>query len=238
MEIIPAIDILGGRCARLTKGNYRLKSFYSKNPLRLAQFFQEKGFKKIHLIDLDGARAGKVVNWPVIEEIVEKTNLVLQAGGGFQTLKDIKRLLNLGRHQIICGTIILRKPRKFKDFLKKFGNKKIIADTGVKNEEIYIRGWQEKTKERVEPFLQKLIQLGVKTVVCTDINRDGTMNGPNFSLYEKLVREFPKLKIIASGGIRNKTDLKRLSRIGVQGAVIGKAIYEKKISLENLKPYL
>ena len=235
MEIIPAIDIILGKCVRLAQGDYGTKKIYSSDSLKIALAFQDTGIKKLHLVDLDGAKEGKVKNWKTIEEVAKKTNLVLQVGGGFQTEKDIKRLLSLGPHQVILGTIAVREPRKLKKFLKKFGSEKIIADVGIKNGEIYFRGWQEKTKKDINSFLKSLIKLGTKTIICTDIERDGTLRGPNFSLYKKLILKFPKLKIIASGGVKNIKDLEKLSKIGVQGAIVGRAIYEKKISLNDLK---
>jgi len=235
MEIIPAIDIIGGKCVRLVRGDFKLKKVYSSNPLKIAQLFQKAGLRKLHLIDLEGAKAGKIKNWKTIEKIAKNTNLSLQVGGGFRKEKDIKQLLDLGFHQVTLGTIAVRQPEKSKKFLKKFGKEKIVVDVGVKNGEIYFRGWQERTKKDIDSFLKDLIKLGVKTIICTDIERDGTLKGPNFSLYKKLISEFPKLEIIASGGVRNIEDLRKLSKIGVAGAIVGKAIYENKISLDDLK---
>lgn len=238
MEVIPAIDIISGKCVRLTKGDYESKKVYSSNPLKIAQLFQKAGVKKLHLVDLDGARTGKVKNWKTIEKLAKFTNLELQVGGGFRTQEDIQRLLRLGPHEVSLGTITLEAPQKLKKFLKKFGNEKIVVDIGVENNTLYIRGWQENAKKDINSFLKNLMKLGVKTIVCTDIKRDGMLKGPNFSLYKRLIKKFSNFKIIASGGIRNKEDLKKLSRIGVAGAIIGKAIYEKKISLNNLKSFL
>ena len=235
MEIIPAIDIIGGKCVRLVRGDFKLKKVYSSNPLKIAQLFQKAGLRKLHLIDLEGAKAGKIKNWKTIEKIAKNTNLSLQVGGGFRKEKDIKQLLDLGFHQVTLGTIAVRQPEKSKKFLKKFGKEKIVVDVGVKNGEIYFRGWQERTKKDIDSFLKDLIKLGVKTIICTDIERDGTLKGPNFSFYKKLISKFPKLEIIASGGIRNIRDLKKLFKTGLSGAIIGKAIYENKISLDDLK---
>ena len=235
MEIIPAIDIISGKCVRLIRGDFKLKKVYSSNSLKIAQLFQEAGLRRLHLIDLEGAKAGKIKNWKTIEKIAKNTNLSLQVGGGFRKEKDIKQLLDLGFHQVTLGTIAVRQPEKSKKFLKKFGKEKIVVDVGVKNGEIYFRGWQERTKKDIDSFLKDLIKLGVKTIICTDIERDGTLKGPNFSLYKKLISEFPKLEIIASGGVRNIEDLRKLSKIGVAGAIVGKAIYENKISLDDLK---
>jgi len=238
MEVIPAIDIISGKCVRLTRGDYQLKTIYSDNPLKIAKLFQKAGIKKLHLVDLDGAKTGKVKNWKTIEKLAKLTSLKLQVGGGFRTQEDIQQLLRLGPHEVTLGTIAVREPGKLRKLLRKFGSERIVVDVGVTKGEIYFHGWQEKEKQGINSFLKNLIKLGVKTIICTDITRDGTLQGPNFSLYRKLVSRFPNLKIIASGGIKSKEDLKKLSQIGVSGAIVGKAIYEKKISLEDLRSFL
>ncbi len=235
MEIIPAIDIIEGKCVRLFKGSFKLKKVYSSNPLKIARVFEKVGIKRLHLIDLDGAKEGKVKNWRTISKIAKNTNLKIEFGGGIQDEKDIKKLLDLGIDRVILGSLALKKPGKFKKILKKFDSKKIIVALDLKRNKIYCRGWQEEVKKELSSFLKTLIKLGVKTIICTDIERDGVLKGPNFSLYKKLLREFPNFELIAAGGIRNKEDLKKLSKIGVQGAVIGKAIYEKKIRISDLK---
>jgi len=237
MEVIPAIDIIDGKCVRLVRGDYGTKKIYSNDPLKIALSFQNAGIKKLHLIDLDGAKEGKVKNWKTIEEIAKNTNLEVELGGGIRGEKDIKRLLNLGVGRIILGSISLKEPKKFKNIFKKFGPDKIVVATDVKRNKICYRGWQEEIQKKFSSFLKDLIKLGIKTVICTDIERDGTLKGPNFSLYKRLISKFPKLKIIASGGIRDIQDLKKLSKIGVPGIIIGKAIYENKISLSDLKSF-
>jgi phosphoribosylformimino-5-aminoimidazole carboxamide ribotide isomerase len=237
MEIIPAIDIIGGKCVRLIKGNFKTKKVYSANPLKIAQSFQKAGLKKLHLIDLEGAKEGKIKNWETIEKIAKNTNLKIEFGGGVEDERDIKKLLSFGINKIILGSLVLREPEKFKKIIKKFRDKIIVA-VDILGKKICYRGWQEEAKKELSSFLEDLIKLGVKTIICTDIERDGTLRGPNFSLYKKLVSEFPDLEIIASGGIRNKEDLKKLSKIGLSGAIIGKAIYENKISLDDLKSFV
>lgn len=239
MEIIPAIDIISGRCVRLIKGDYGTKKIYSDDPLKIALSFQNAGIKKLHLVDLDGAKEGKVKNWETIGRLAKSTSLVLQVGGGFRTEKDIQRLFRLGPHEVAFGTIPIENPQKFKKFLQKFGEERIVADIGLKKEQAYVHGWQRKrTQKKVYPIINMLLKLGVKKIICTDIERDGTLRGPNLLLYKILVKKFPNLDLIASGGIRNMTDLKKLSKIGVSGAIIGKAIYEKKIKLKDLKPFI
>lgn len=237
MEIIPAIDIIDGKCVRLFKGDFKLKKVYSSEPLKIARLFEKAGIKKLHLIDLDGAKQGRIKNWETISKIVKNTNLEIEFGGGIRDEKDIKKLLDLGIDRVILGSLVLKKPEKFKKLLKKFSSKKIIVALDIKKSKIYYRGWQEKSKKELNSFLKSLIKLGVKTIICTDIERDGVLKGPNFSLYKKLVREFPNFEIIAAGGIMNKEDLKKLSKIGVQGAVVGKAIYEKNIRISDLKNF-
>jgi len=238
MEIIPAIDIIEGKCVRLTKGKYKSKKIYKGNPLEISQRFEKAGFKRLHLIDLDGAKEGKIKNWKTIESISKKTNLHLQVGGGIRSQEDIKKLLNFGVKRAILGSLAVKKPKLLKEFLEKFGKEKIIVDVGVKADSIYFQGWQKKAKKEINSFLKDLIRLEVKTIICTDIERDGVLKGPNLPLYLNLQKYFPDLKIIASGGISNKKDLENLSKVGVDGAIVGKAIFEKRISLEDLKSFL
>jgi len=237
MEVIPAIDIISGKCVRLTKGNYGFKKIYSSDPLKIAKLFDKKEFKRLHLIDLEGAREGQIKNWEIIEEIAKNTNFLIEFGGGVSGEKDIKKLLGLGIGKVILGSLVLKEPEKFKRIIQKFQDKIIVA-VDILGKKICYRGWQEKAKINIDYFLKNLIKLGIRTVIFTDIERDGTLKGPNFSLYKKLVSKFPNLEIIASGGVRNKEDLKKLSKIGLSGAIIGKAIYENKIKISDLKLYL
>lgn len=238
MEVIPALDIIEGKCVRLTKGDFKAKKVYKSDPLKIARLFEKAGFRKLHLVDLEGAKAGKIKNWKTIKEIIKNTDLFIEFGGGIREEKDIKKLLNLGIERVIIGSTALKESKKFENILKKFGKDKIIVAADVKENKVCYRGWQIETEKDLNSFLKDLIQLGVKTVICTDIERDGTLLGPNFSLYKTLVKKFPDLDIIASGGIRNIADLKKLSQIGIAGAIIGKAIYEKKILLKDLKMFL
>jgi len=233
MEIIPAIDIIKGKCVRLIKGEFNSKKTYNLDLLRIAKSFQKMGLKRLHLVDLDGAKEGKIKNWQTIKKITQNTNLLIEFGGGVREEKDIEKLLNLGVDRIILGSLVLKEPENFKKILKKY-KERIIVAVDVKRDKIYYKAWQEKVKKELSSFLEDLIKLGVKTVICTDIERDGTLKGPNVSLYKKLVKTFPKLEIIASGGIRDGKDLEKLSKIGVAGVIIGKAIYEKKILLTDL----
>lgn len=237
MEIIPAIDVIGGKCVRLIQGDYGTKKIYSNDPLKVARLFQESGLKRLHLINLEGAKEGEIKNWQTIRRITKNTNLLIEFGGGIRNEKDIKKLLGFGIDKVILGSLVLKNPVKFKRIVKKFPDKIIVA-VDILGEKICYRGWQKKAKKELNSFLEDLIKLGVKTIICTDIKRDGTLRGPNFSLYKRLIPQFPNLEIIASGGVRSIRDLNKLSKIGVVGAIVGKAIYEKKVSLKDLKASL
>jgi len=237
MEIIPAIDIIEGKCVRLIRGNFKSTKVYSTDPVKIARLFQKAGLKRLHLIDLEGAKEGKIKNWETIEKIAKNVNLLIEFGGGIRDEREIKKLLNLGIDKVILGSLALKEPEKFKRIIQKFQDKIIVA-VDILGKKICYRGWQEKAKINIDYFLKNLIKLGIRTVIFTDIERDGTLKGPNFSLYKKLVSKFPNLEIIASGGVRNKEDLKKLSKIGLSGAIIGKAIYENKIKISDLKLYL
>ena len=234
MEIIPAIDIIGGKCVRLNQGRFSSKKVYSVDPLKIAKSFQGAGIKRLHLVDLEGAKEGKIKNWETVKKIVRNTSLLVEFGGGIRNEADIKRLLNLGVDKVILGSLMLKDPGKTKKLFKKF-KEKIIAAIDVKKNKIYYKGWLKKSSKSLYSFLRNLDKAGVKTIICTDIGRDGTMKGPNLFLYRKLVKDFPGANIIASGGVRNKDDFKKLSKIGVSGVILGKAIYEKKIKIRDLK---
>ncbi|MCH8741693.1 1-(5-phosphoribosyl)-5-[(5-phosphoribosylamino)methylideneamino]imidazole-4-carboxamide isomerase [Patescibacteria group bacterium] len=238
MEVIPAIDIISGKCVRLTRGDYQLKKIYNDTPIKTARRFERAGFRRLHLIDLEGAREGKIKNWKSIKNIAENTNLLLQVGGGIHSQGDIKTLFDLGVDRVILGTVAIKESQKLKKFLKKFGNEKIAVAVDIRKNKICYRGWRKEKKITLRTFLKSLIRLGIKTAIVTDIERDGMLRGPNFSLYKTLIKTFSNLEIIASGGIRTKEDLQKLSKIGLSGAVVGKAIYEKKILLKNLKAFL
>lgn len=238
MEIIPAIDIFKGKCVRLEKGNFSKKKIYEESPLKVARSFQRAGIKKVHIVDLEGAKEGRVKNWNVIRKIASNTHLLLQVGGGLRRREDLETLFRLGPHKAVLGTMVLKEPGRFRHILKTFGPEKIIVDVPFKNNLIYARGWQERTALDPISLLRRLETWGVKTVICTDIERDGTLRGPNIPLYRKLQRTFPNLTIIVSGGIRNKKDVAALQKAKMKGAIVGKAIYEKNIALKDLRSYI
>lgn len=234
MRIIPAIDIIDGKCVRLKQGDYTQKIVYNDNPLDVAKSFEDAGLTHLHLVDLDGAKAGKVVSWDVVERITTNTKLHVDFGGGIKTYEEILRLLNLGVYQVNLGSISVKEPIKILDWIKQFGAEKIILSADVKNEMISINGWQDSAAINIMTFLKDYVQKGIEHVTCTDISTDGMLTGPNIELYEKILLSFPQLNMIASGGVSCVDDLRELKRIGVDGVIVGKAIYEGKISLREL----
>lgn len=235
MRIIPAIDIINGKCVRLTQGDYGKMKIYREDPVDVALEFQNADLEYLHLVDLDGAKKGKVVNWEVIEEIQAKTALTVDFGGGIKTDDEVQRLLDLGVNQINVGSLAIKKPELFSEWLKKYGPENFILSADVKNENIMINGWLESANYRLFDLVEQFINKGLQYLTCTDIGLDGMLKGPNISLYKKLKARFPDLKINASGGITSLDDLKELSYIQMHGAIIGKAIYEGRIKLEDLK---
>ena len=237
MEIIPAIDIIDGKCVRLTQGDYSWKKIYNENPLEVALEFEAIGIKRLHLVDLDGARLGKVINYAVLEKIAAKTVLKIDFGGGIKTNNDIFFVFKSGATMATIGSIAVKEPELFSSWIKNYGAEKILLGTDVKNEKIAINGWSETTDIFLFDFIQKNIVLGVGTLFCTDISKDGLLQGPSIDLYKKIISQFPQLNLIASGGVSNLEDLKKLKEIGCFGAIIGKAIYEGLITLNDLKKY-
>jgi phosphoribosylformimino-5-aminoimidazole carboxamide ribotide isomerase len=234
MRIIPAIDIIDGSCVRLTQGDYNQKKVYSANPLDVAKAFESAGLQYLHLIDLDGAKAGNVTNWRVIEAITNNTGLVVDFGGGIKTDEEVSRLFDLGVAQLNIGSVAVTNPEKITAWIEKFGTEKIILSADVKDEKIAISGWQENSSIAITAFLKDYIRKGIEYVTCTDIGTDGMLTGPNIDLYKKILLSFPQLNLIASGGVSNMDDLYELKQIGVDGVIVGKAIYEERIRLDEL----
>jgi phosphoribosylformimino-5-aminoimidazole carboxamide ribotide isomerase len=235
MRIIPAIDVIGGKCVRLTQGDYTKKKIYNDSPLDAAKRFEDAGLKYLHLVDLDGAKAGMVKNWEVVEFITSQTSLHVDFGGGIKTDAEIKQLFELGVKQINIGSLAVKDPFKVYQWLEKFGSHRVILSADVKNELIAISGWQENSNVSITDFLTMYCAKGLSYATCTDIGMDGMLAGPNITLYKKLLSQFPTLKLIASGGVSSVDDLKSLKSAGVEGAIVGKAIYEGKISLSDLR---
>jgi phosphoribosylformimino-5-aminoimidazole carboxamide ribotide isomerase len=234
MEIIPAIDIIEGKCVRLEQGNYDKVTLYHNEPLEVAKRFQDAGLRRLHLVDLDGAKAGAVKNWKVLENIAGKTSLVIDFGGGVKNQKDVEIIFNSGAALTTVGSIAVKEEAEFIKWLIQFGVDRFLLGADVKNEKIAVSGWQETTEVWIYDFIQKYVDHGLKQIFCTDISKDGKMEGPAFDLYKNITSKFPEVFFVASGGVTSLGDLEKLKEIGCKGAIIGKAIYENKISLQDL----
>ncbi|MCM4158968.1 1-(5-phosphoribosyl)-5-[(5-phosphoribosylamino)methylideneamino]imidazole-4-carboxamide isomerase [Antarcticibacterium flavum] len=242
MRIIPAIDIIDGKCVRLSKGDYNTKKIYNENPLEVAKEFEAHGIQYLHLVDLDGAKSKHIVNHKVLEEIASKTGLQIDFGGGLKSNEDLRIAFESGAKQITGGSIAVSEPQTFLSWLEQFGPDKIILGADANNEKVAISGWQEESKKELIPFIQDYGSKGVQYVICTDISKDGMLEGPSFDLYKKILDETGKeglsIKLIASGGISTFDELPKLAEIGCEGTIIGKAIYEGRISLKQLESYI
>jgi len=237
MQLIPAIDIIEGKCVRLTEGDYTQKIIYNEDPLEVAKTFEGVGLNRLHLVDLDGAKAGEVVNWKVLEKIANKTGLTIDFGGGIKTEATLKTVLDTGATYATIGSLAVKSPLVFEEWLSRFGAKSFLLGADVYEEKIAIGGWLEKTNIDIIGFVQSYIDKGVSQIFCTDIQKDGKLQGPSIDLYEKIIKQFPTLQLIASGGVSQLLDLQALRTIGCSGAIVGKAIYENKISLKQLSDF-
>jgi phosphoribosylformimino-5-aminoimidazole carboxamide ribotide isomerase len=233
--IIPAIDIIDGKCVRLTQGDYLQKKIYNENPLEVALEFESIGIKRLHLVDLDGAKLGRVVNHKVLENIASKTKLTIDFGGGIKTDDDIETVFNYGATLATIGSVAVKNKELFFTWIKKYGAEKIFLGADVKDEKIVIGGWLETTNISIDEFIEENLQQGIKHVFCTDISKDGLLQGASVELYKNMISKFPSLNLTASGGVSNVNDLLELKKIGCSGAIVGKAIYENRISIEELK---
>ena len=234
IELIPAIDIIDGKCVRLTKGDYDQKTVYRNSPAEVAKEFEQLGFKRLHVVDLDGAKSKHIVNDAVLRSITTATNLVVDFGGGIKTDEDIEKAFAAGASMVTIGSIAVTRPDLFGQWLEKYGADRIILGADVRNGKISINGWKEDSTEDLLPFLKKYIDAGVKNVLCTEISKDGTLQGPAIELYREVMEAYPELHLIASGGVSSKADIEALNRAGIPAVVFGKAIYEGKINLKEL----
>lgn len=234
MHIIPAIDIINGKCVRLTQGDYAKKTEYAADPLIVAQKFEQAGIKRLHVVDLDGAKASEIVNEPTLKRIALNTNLHIDFGGGVKSDEAIDMAFLAGAVQITAGSIAVKDKALVLSWLKKYGTDKIIIGADVHHKEVRINGWQEGSGKNIFDFLEGYVSAGIEYVICTDVSKDGLLQGPSFELYAELMKCFPSLNLIASGGVACLDDLKRLEQMGVYGTIVGKAYYEEKISLEEL----
>lgn len=239
MRIIPAIDIIDGKCVRLSKGDYNTKKIYNENPLEVAKEFEAHGIEYLHLVDLDGAKSKHIVNHKILEQIASKTNLKIDFGGGLKSDDDLRIAFESGANQITGGSIAVKDREIFSSWLEKFGANKIILGADAKDEKVAVSGWLEESKEELVPFIQAYQKQGVSYVICTDISKDGMLEGPSFDLYSKILQSSEKgLKLIASGGISTYDELPKLAKIGCEGTIIGKAIYENRISMKQLEEFI
>lgn len=234
MEIIPAIDIIDGKCVRLTQGDYAQKKIYNENPLEVAKAFEAAGIKRLHLVDLDGARAGAVKNWQVLESIAGNTSLVIDFGGGIKKENDLAIVFKSGAAFATIGSLAVKDENTFVTWIKKYGAEKFLLGADVKGENIAVGGWLETTDIPVYGFMEKYIQHGIQQIFCTDVSKDGLLQGPSIELYKNIIKQFPALYFIASGGVSSMADVKELEAIGCSAVIVGKAIYEGKINIEEL----
>jgi len=244
MRIIPAIDIIDGKCVRLTKGDYETKKVYNENPLEVAKMFEASGIEYLHLVDLDGAKAQHIVNYKVLEQISSKTNLKIDFGGGLKTNEDLHIAFNSGAKQITGGSIAIKDPNTFEGWISKYGSAKIILGADSDHGKIAISGWMEQSKEDLIPFIKAYQKKSIQYVICTDISKDGMLEGPSVDLYRQIISECSNssggqsIKLIASGGISCIEEIPVLKELGCEGVIIGKAIYENRITLRQLEKYV
>ncbi|MBQ2589651.1 MAG: 1-(5-phosphoribosyl)-5-[Prevotella sp.] len=234
IELIPAIDLIDGKCVRLTKGDYNQKKVYNENPVEIAKGFEEMGFKRLHVVDLDGARSKHIVNVDVLKAITTETNLIVDFGGGIKSEEDIEKAFANGASMVTIGSIAVTQPELFLKWLDQYGAEKLILGADVKNGMISINGWKEDSAEQLLPFLKKYIDHGVKNVLCTEISKDGTLQGPALQLYQEIMAAYPQLHLIASGGVSSNEDIIALDQAGIPAVVFGKAFYEGKINIPEL----
>ncbi|WP_026951177.1 1-(5-phosphoribosyl)-5-[(5-phosphoribosylamino)methylideneamino]imidazole-4-carboxamide isomerase [Algoriphagus mannitolivorans] len=237
MYIIPAIDLIGGKCVRLSQGDYSSKKEYHDDPLEMAKRFEDAGIQRLHLVDLDGAKAKKIINGEVLERISQGTSLKVDFGGGIQADEEIEKAFALGAKQVTGGSIAVKNPDLFKSWINTYGAEKIILGADAKNRKIAVGGWEETTSVDLIPFIQSYVELGIQYVICTDVAKDGLLQGPSVDLYKEILQEIPGLKLIASGGVSSVQDLEELEKMGVYGTIVGKAYYEGRVTLEELASF-
>ena len=234
MLLIPAIDIIDGRCVRLTKGDYTQKTVYAEDPVEIAHRMEDLGFCRLHVVDLDGARSKHVVNLDILRRITEETKLVVDFGGGVKTEEDMRKVLDAGAHMVTVGSIAVTAPEMVMQWLQAFGAERIVLGADVKNGRISINGWKEESAQELLPFLDSYMSKGIRHVLCTDISKDGMLQGPATPLYQSIMQAYPSCQLIASGGVSSIEDIRALAAAGIPAVVFGKAIYEGRINLSEL----
>lgn len=234
IEIIPAIDIIDGKCVRLSKGDYDSKKIYNENPVEVAKEFEAYGIRRLHVVDLDGAKSNHIVNYRILEQLAGRTSLIIDFGGGIKSDEDLIIAFDNGAQMVTVGSIAVKKPELFEKWLNRYGHEQIILGADVKDSKIAINGWKEESDIMLEDFLKEYASKGVSKVLCTDISKDGMMEGPSIELYKSIMANHPKMHLIASGGVSSLDDIYRLDEAGIPAVVFGKAIYEGKIRLKDL----
>jgi len=234
IELIPAIDIINGQCVRLTKGDYAQKKVYNDAPVSVAKQFERLGFKRLHVVDLDGAKSKHVVNDKVLKEITDNTGLIIDFGGGIKSEEDIEKAFHAGAAMVTIGSVAVTHSEQFMKWVEKYGADRLILGADVRNGKISINGWKEDSKEDLLPFLKQYVEKGIKNVLCTEISKDGTLQGPAINLYQEIMKEYPTLHLIASGGVSSNEDIIELDQKGIPAVVFGKAFYEGKINIKEL----
>lgn len=234
IELIPAIDIIEGKCVRLTQGDYDTKKVYNEDPLEVAKMFEDYGIRRLHVVDLDGARQGRIINYRILERLATNTSLVIDFGGGLKQDNDLEIAFESGAQMVTGGSIAVKNPNTFKSWISKFGSEKIILGADAKDKKIAISGWEETTDNELIPFIRHYHQEGISKSICTDISRDGMLQGPAIDLYKEILEQIPQLYLIASGGVSSIQDIEKLAEAGIPAVIFGKAIYEGKIQLKDL----
>ncbi|MBX0289646.1 1-(5-phosphoribosyl)-5-[(5-phosphoribosylamino)methylideneamino]imidazole-4-carboxamide isomerase [Hymenobacter sp. HSC-4F20] len=238
MEIIPAIDLINGQCVRLTEGDFSQQTTYDSDPLAVAQRFEQHGVRRLHLVDLDGARAKRPVNLPVLERIARHTSLVIDFGGGLQSEEAVRQAFDAGARQITAGSIAVREPETVGGWLRTFGAERIIVGADFRDNTISINAWAEQSERTLREFVSDYLTAGATTFICTDVSKDGKLQGPALATYQELRQQLPAAQLVASGGVTTIADVEALAEVGMHGAIIGKAIYEGTITLTQLQPWL
>ena len=238
IELVPAIDLIEGKCVRLTQGDYSTRKVYNEDPLEVAKQFEGNGIRRLHVVDLDGARVGHIVNYRILERLATRTSLIIDFGGGLKAEGDLEIAFESGAQKVTGGSIAVKDPERFTTWIKKFGSERIILGADAKEKKIAISGWKETTELELIPFIQSYYDKGITQVISTDIARDGMLQGPSIALYQEILDALPNLTLIASGGVSSVADIERLQEAGIPAVIFGKALYEGRIQLKDLLPFL
>ena len=238
IEIIPAIDMIEGKCVRLTQGDYATRKVYNEDPLEVAKAFEDAGIRRLHVVDLEGAKAGHIVNYRVLEKLAGHTSLIIDFGGGLKQTKDVEIAFDCGAQMVTGGSIAVKDPETFTAWIARFGSERIILGADAKDRRIAISGWEEATDAELLPFIQKYREQGIEKVICTDISRDGMLEGPAVDLYKEILEAVPEIYLIASGGVSSIADIEKLAEANVPAVIFGKALYEGRITLKELERFV